>query len=246
MITEAQMLEVYERIVADEQKADACCRDVIFWEARTQVVRLNSNAIAIADNGMPRATAGGLVISSWDENINFGTARRGLPYTVVFPLKWSDDVYVKRHTSVNRTYDGKADGTSGRKSCDNITNNDIQYENFVAYMYAEDDFIKPTFCDITSSNRSGFMMSGNSDMVSTIRYGVKRCNYCSVANFPNATWYGFVHGINDAGTVTIQDIRRATGFSIIRYYTQWTLNECRDGSLLSDTFGATQDAYLQN
>ena len=245
MVTEEQLLEVYERIIADEAKADACCRDIIFWEARTQVVRLNTNAVAISQ-GIPRTTAGGRVISSWDENINFGATRKGLPYTVTFPLKWNDDLYVRRHTSANRTYGANANGSGGTNTCGIIPNTDMYYENFVAYMYAEDNVIKPTFCDITSSNRSGFMMSGNADMVTTTRYGVKRCNLCKADNFPNATWHWFEHDIKEDGTVTIHDPRRSTLFSIIRYYTQWTLNECADGSLLSDTFGAAQEAYLQN
>lgn len=238
MITEAQMLEVYERIVADEQRADACCRDVIFWEARTQIVRLNSNAIASytkTDTGLsyPRTTAGGVVVSSWNDNVRYGSMRRGLPYTVSFPIKWDDALYVPMHTSINKTY-------SNTRTCDLVSAVDSQYENFIAYMYAEDNVIQPTMCDVTLSNRSGFMMSGNADMTSTTRFGVKRANLSSYALLPEITWNSFNYKMENDGTVTIRDDRRATHFSVIRYYTQWTLNECADGSLLTDSFGAAQ------
>lgn len=244
MATEDQIFELYNRIVEQEQRRDSCCRDIIIWEARVQIVRLHTNAItngASQTNGIYRTTAGGIVVSSWDENVSIGTMRRGLSYTVTFPVKWDDTLYVKRHTSCNKTHSGNASGTGGTRSCDQLTSPDHPYENQITYMYGEDSEIVPTYCDITTSNRSGFMMSGNADMVNTKRYGVKRCNFGWTNTFPNVNWYSFIHDIKDDGTVTITDTRRNTDFNVIRYYTQWTLNRCADGSLLSDTLTKRQD-----
>lgn len=245
MATEEQISELYNRVVEQEQRRNKCCRDIIIWEARVQIVRLNTNTIVASTSGIYATNAGGIIVSNWDENVNIGIMRRGLNYTVTFPLKWDDNLYVKRHTSVNRTYGGDANGEGSGggvvKSCNPILPSDYVYENQIVYMYGEDSEIIPTFCNITTSNRSGFMMSGNADMITTKRYGVKRCNLMSTASIPDVNWYYFIHDIKDDGTVTITDTRRNTDYNIIRYYTQWTLNRCADGSLLSDTLTVKQD-----
>lgn len=219
MVTEEQLLEVYERIVEDERRADACCRDIVFWEARTQIVQLYTNTTASA-YGETYPNSGGVVISTIDENVNTGSMRRGLPYTVTFPVKWDDNLYVKNITPF-------ATPPSVNNGCgiQNINNNDakktIRVNN---YFYAEDKNIYVNSCSSTSSNRAQFLSVT----------GVTGTYYTGTQINPGNNWGAFTFDKLPDGTVTIKDNRRNTNYNIIRFYTQWLLRECLDGTSFTD------------
>lgn len=246
MVTEQQLQDTWQRIYDDEQLIDRCCRDIILWEAHVQLVRLNSNTIT-TKSGWPVTTAGGIVVSTFDENVSVGVARRGLSYTVTFPLKWDNNLYVPRHSSASRVI-----GTfeTGRLSCDPASvGNDAYYnENYVNYFYSEDTSLLTPTCDVTTNNRSNFLSTGWYDQINTVSSAMqaKKVNRgtIEVNKIPLVEWFSFIYDMKDDGTVTIRDNRRVDTFNIIRYYTQWTLNRCADGTLLSETFGAAQQAII--
>ena len=95
MATEQQISDLYNRIVGEEKRRDECCRDIIVWEAHVQIVRMNTSNIDSSNI----LVGGGAVISNFDENVSVGTMRRGLSYTVTFPVKWDDNLYVKRNVT---------------------------------------------------------------------------------------------------------------------------------------------------
>lgn len=213
MATEAQIQELYRDIVAAEQRRDYCCRDIIAWETHVQVVRMNTLNIGSSSILL----GGGTVISDFSENISIGTMRRGLSYTVIFPLKWDNNLYVKRNTAASSN------------------NNCFQYgsANFyglnVNYRLVEENSIDVANCQATSTNYARFWYGvgvGISDQVNNNVQG-------HIIN-PDNNWGSFVHDIKDDGTVTITDHRRNTNFNIIRFYTQWILRRTADNQMIPD------------
>lgn len=213
MATEAQIFQLYQDIVAAEQRQDYCCRDIIIWEASVQVVRLNTLDINPSNNTL---RGGGEVISSFDENKNVGTMRRGLKYTITFPLKWDNSLYVKRDVSSSSTSCALYTGGTG-----------VEFVN-VHYRIVEDNSIVVSDCTATSTTYKAFWRAGGDSLRvkndSTLGHILNREN----------VWDNFIHQVASDGTVTIKDLRMNTNFNIIRYYTQWILRQTADGQTIPD------------
>lgn len=206
MATEQQISELYNRIVENEIRRDSCCRDIIVWEAHTQIVRMNTNAI---DNyGI--LSSGGVVISDFNENVNIGTMRRGLDYTVTFPIKWDSELYVRRNRE-----------SSPANNCGLSTNQ--SNVTILSYRMIEDDSIEVCNAQSTTQNSARFWLLYPSPG-----------NKTGTPVNPNNNWGSFVYDVKDDGTVTITDHRRNTNFNVIRFYTQWILRRCADDSIIPD------------
>ena len=149
MATEDQIAQLYRDIVRNEKRRDECCRDIFVWEARVQVVRMNTFRL---NSTFGYLEGGGVVISSFDDNVNVGIGRRGLPYTVTFPLTWNDGTYVKRNAA--------SSGTSG---CGHADGNGTYSWVNVFYRYMEDHKIVPCDAISTSTNYSNFWIGKGTD-----------------------------------------------------------------------------------
>lgn len=215
MTKEEQLIQLYNRITALEKKHDECCRDIIFWEARVQIVRINRNTISYYNT----FNSGGTVVSSFSDNIKTGKLRRGLPYTVTFPVKWDSAKYTIRNAIATNASNCNAKET-------------VEYEPYtrriVNYRIVEDDHLAVAQCATSSNNYARFWYNSD-DTNESYRKTVH-----GLWINPGNNWGSFVHEVADDGTVTITDNRRNTDFNVIRYYTQWVLRECADGSMISD------------
>ncbi len=227
MVTEQQLQETWQRIYDDEQLIDRCCRDIILWEAHVQVVRLNTNSLGgTAPNNY--YNSGGVVVSDFDENVTVGIMRRGMKYTVTFPLKWDNNLYVP-HTAEAYTYLTPV----------GYGNTSHQYSKVVQYRYREgtDKIVVATGASQTN-NRANFLVGeGNSATASGVQRGVTGGGILINGDIQadlSQNWGSFTLDIKDDGTVNLTDNRRNTNFDIIKFYTQWTLRRCSDGSMLSD------------
>ena len=224
MATEQQISDLYNRIVEQERRRDECCRDIIVWEAHTQIVRLNNNNISTAQGNYFNSP--GVVISTWDENVSTGTMRRGLAYSIEFPIKWDDSLYYP--VTPERAYDSTICSVinnysnSSQVSCHHKT---VQFR----WLEDSDNIYGPNRCTTSSNNRSDFF-AGNGASVTA--QGAVR-NYGYLVNSCR-NWGSFTLDVKNDGTITIRDNRRNTNYNIIRFYTQLTLNRCANGSLLSD------------
>ena len=220
MVTEEQLLDVYERIVEDERRADACCRDIVFWEARVQVVQLNTLSINSQSFALQ---GGGMLVSSFEENVNFGSMRRGLPYTVTFPIKWDDSVYVARNVAAYG---------QGTNPCNIYSNPNMPYKQsniITVYRIVEDNKISVTNCNVTSSNYAGFWYGAGASLSDGVNNNIQG----HIINSQNI-WGVFDLDLKEDGTVRITDKRRKTDVNIIRFYTQWILRETADGQMIPD------------
>lgn len=217
MVSEEQLLHVYERIVEDEKRTDACCRDIIFWEARTQIVRMNT--VDIGSYG--QLFGGGIVTSGFDQNISVGRMRRGLIYTIDFPIKWDNDLYVARNVSAS---------SAGNASVLNQNNAVLNHNRkTVNYRLVENNSLGVVNVQNTNNNYSMFWYGAGQSLSDT-------SNNSSEGHLINSqsNWGAFVHDIKSDGTVTITDCRRNTNFDVIRFYTQWILRETGDGQMIPD------------
>lgn len=210
MATEEQISELYNRIVEQEKRRDQCCRDIIIWEAHTQIVRLNT--LNISNESL---IGGGSVISTFDDNVATGIMRRGLAYTVTFPIKWDNSLYVPRNIA-SYSYANCSYTTSG-------------YKTIVNYRIVEENSIEVSNCSATNNNYARFWHSVGANLQSQLNNNVTG----HLIN-PNNNWGQFVHDIKDDGTVTITDHRRNTNFNIIRFYTQWILRRTADNQMIPD------------
>lgn len=210
MTTEGSVLQAYNDIAELRRRADACCRDLLIWEAHVQVVRMNTNT---KKNYGMNTHVGGTVVSMFEENVRAGVMRRGLPYTAVFPLKWDPDLYVKNMTLHSTSSCGGYDAGGGKRSEAGI----------LEFRRVADSVLNDTFC-LNGGIRNGFWRGA-----STTNNGIGlRLNY-------NNEWStGFSLAIEDDGTVLLTDARRSGDFNVMRYYTQWVLKECADGSIIAD------------
>ena len=206
MATEQQISELYQDIVAAEKQRDYCCRDIIVWETHTQIVRMNTNAI----NDYGILYSGGVVVSDFDMNVNIGVMRRGLDYTVTFPIKWNSELYVRRNRE-----------SAPQNSCGISSNQDNA--TILSYRMIEDDSIQVCNAQSTATNSARFWLVYPNPGYKT-----------GIPVNPDNDWGSFVHDVKDDGTVTITDHRRNTNFNIIRFYTQWILRRCADGSIIPD------------
>lgn len=234
MTTEAQVKQLYDRVRDLELRRNECCLPLVFWEARVQIVRLNTNVINAA--GFPQA--GGFVVSSFDENLNVDTARRGLAHKVIFPVKWDDDLYFPITPEVNVI--------NNSTTCSPLTNGNNsdttpaiakRLTTVVQYRYMKDASIRVNTCNTTQNTRSGFFIgvsNQSSNGPLTPRATASVASGAGMMVRVDDAWGPFIRDIEDDGTVTITNDSFDEDYNVIRYYTQWTLNRCADGSLLSD------------
>lgn len=213
MATEQQISELYNRIVENEIRRDSCCRDIIVWEAHTQIVRMNTLNIDSSN----RLQGGGAVISTFDENVNIGTMRRGLTYTVTFPVKWDSTLFVPRNTGALSDNDCSSVGVGAGNF------------SFVNYRLVEENSIAVGNCQSTSANYARFWYGAGMKIANNLNNNVQG----HIVN-PNNNWGSFVYDVKDDGTVTITDHRRNTNFNIIRFYTQWILRRTADNQMIPD------------
>lgn len=253
MATEAQIQELYRDIVAAEQRRDYCCRDIIVWETHTQIVRLNNNTMLNTSDTKDSYfsfSSGGVVVSTFEENVNIGTMRRGLAYTVTFPVKWDNDLYFA-YTPM-RTGENSIPYESSSNS--DFSNHNLYAHTQVEYRYAEDKtYLNNKATQITNANRVLFFEnpsntpSTSSGMQSNQASNKYQYSYDNLTRARIArNWNNFTIDIKDDGTVTIRDNRRNTNFNIIYFYTQYTLNRCANGTLLSDAASARLALWNQN
>lgn len=220
MATEAQIKELYDDIIATEQRADYCCRDIVLWETHTQIVRMNTNTRL--SNG--HLNAGGVVVESFNDNIATGYARRGLPYTVTFAKKWDESLYVNASVAVS-------DGNN----CLNRTGlSYLASPYFSVYTLTHDVILLPKFNCTNNINHlvGGFWRSSMNKGINDQSTGFPINKQNQDQNVEN--WGSFIREIASDGTVTIKDGRRDESFNIIYYWTQWILRECADGSRIED------------
>lgn len=214
MATEDQISQLYADIVRNEKRFDECCRDIIIWEARTQVVRMNKYEF----NSNYGLMGGGAVISTFEDNVSVGTARKGLPYTVKFPLPWSNSLYVSRSR-----------WTARANSC-GVTTQRYNTDYITEYRIIEDNSIAVGDCPSNSTNFSRFWLEAVQ-----IAYlpNVNNNSNGHIIN-PNNEWGSFLYNVEGEGTVTITDTRRNTNYNIIRFYTQWIMRNCANGDVIPD------------
>lgn len=213
MATEEQISQLYNRIVEEETRRDQCCRDIIIWEAHVQVVRMNTLDLTDYNN----LRGGGEVISSFDENVSVGTMRRGLPYTITFPLKWDNSTYVPRDVVA-----------SSQNNCGNsLSSTTSSIKLYTNYRIIQDNSIVVSNCTATTNTVKGFWYVGQL---------LSSTNNNQAGHYINSNnvWDNFVHQMANDGTVTIKDLRRNTNFNIIRYYTQWILRQTANGQIIPD------------
>lgn len=210
MTTEDSVLRAHNDIAELRRRADACCRELLIWEAHVQVVRMNTNT---KTNGYGMSTSvGGVVVSMFEENVRADVMRRGLPYTVVFPLKWDPELYV-RNLSVHRL----------PNSCGAYTRVNRSETGILEFRRVADSVLNDTFC-LDGGIRNGFWIGART---TNNEIGLR-------LNYNNEWSNGFSLTIEDDGTVLLTDARRAGDFNVMRYYTQWVLKECADGSIITD------------
>lgn len=212
MATEDQILNLYNQVLDNEEKLRRCCSKLHIWEARVQIVRMNTNTIDTNN----RLTSGGIVVSSFDDNVKVGFLREGFDYTVTFPLKWDNTIYVPRNVSASGSNCMSAYAPDGDTKRWTMTN----------YRVIEDYLIRIANCQSTSTNLARFWDGLGENYQFSNAEGA-RIN-------PGGNWGQFVYDIKDDGTVTITDHRRNINYNIIRYYTQWILRKCADNSLIPD------------
>ena len=233
MVTEQQLQALWQRIYDDEQIIDRCCRDIILWEAHVQIVRLNSNTL---DPNLGFPTAGGVAVSPFTDNVTVGIARRGLPFTVTFPLKWNSSLYTKftpeavgsMANNIPSAYSVNYTGWH------HVWSKYIQYR-FI-YQYENEGPLGIHECQGNAISRCGFFRGTNGPTNPEEHRGSSEGGRIinTIDGYGNVNWYSFIHDIADDGTVTLRDNRRRTDFEIIKFYTQWCLRRCADDSVLPD------------
>lgn len=237
MVTEQQLQDTWRRIYDDEILIDRCCRDIILWETYVQVVRLNNNTFIEPPNLVaPCPGSGGTVVSSFYDNVKVGISRRGLPLTAEFALKWDSNLYSTWTPEARQGYNGNVLYFSQENSA---MGKYVHYR----FLYDTDDnqIGNDNAMQGTSTNRANFFSGKNQfDGPENGRGGVVSAG--RMVNTINSegviTWYSFILNIANDGTVTLRDNRRRTDFNIIRFFTQWCLKRCSDGSILPEpTFG---------
>lgn len=210
MITEDGILQEWNDIRALKARADACCRDLLIWEAHVQIVRMNTNT---RTSYAMSSSVGGVVVSSFDDNVRAGVMRRGLPYTATFPVKWDDSLYVRNLTAHRNLQDCNGYIREGGRR---------QEFGIVEYRCILDGEIGNLFC-VNGGARTGFWKGAATTTAAT---GL-RINW-------NNEWGNWVKNTAADGTVTLTDNRCLETFNVIRLYTQWVLKECADGSIIAD------------
>lgn len=235
MVTEQQLQALWQRIYDDELIIDRCCRDIILWEAHVQIVRLNTNTL---DPNLGFPTAGGVAVSPFADNVSVGVARRGLPFTVTFPLKWNSSLYTKF------TPEGAGVMANNIPSAVpvNYTGWNHLWSKYIQYRFIyqyEDEGTLSIYdnCQGSSNTRCGFFRGINGptaaeDHRGPTTGGGRMVN--TIDGYGNVNWYSFVHDIADDGTVTLRDNRRRTDFEIVKFYTQWCLKRCADDTILPE------------
>lgn len=218
MATEDQISQLYADIVRNEKRRDECCRDIIIWEAHVQIVRMNTLNIDATRNTL---MGGGSVISTFDENVSVGTARRGLSYTVTFPIKWNSSLYVPRSVASNSL---SGCGVDSDYSVVSNANRKI-----VIYRLVENNTLNVANCQATNNNYAKFWYGSTQNITSNVNSSPEGHNIN-----PENNWGSFIHDIKDDGTVTITDHRRNTNFNVIRFYTQWIMRRTADSQLIPD------------
>lgn len=213
MITEDNILQTWHEINALKSRIDACCRDLLIWEARVQIVQMHTNRLS---NDF--ANSGGNVISSFEDNVNAGCLRRGRTYTVRFPVKWDDALYVKRNIDA-----------AGLSNCSYSGANLLSRRLHVNYRVVEDDYIGVAASCASGSGYKGFWIT----VASGSAYTNPKLVNGALIN-ANNVWTNFLYEVADDGEVRITDMRGTTDFTVIRFYTQWMLRRCADGSEFTD------------
>lgn len=215
MATEAQVLAAWNATNDLELEGERCCKKMQVWETYVQIVRLNTNTLDA--NGQSRD--GGVVVSPFHRNRRSGILREEDIYTVTFALPFDSGIYAPY------TLIAGADGLVYAASA----TNDQKNGKLVQYRLMYDDQIqlpKASAGANVNTRRSGFFGFVNYNNSGAATYG-------RIINNLN-NWGSFVHNIGDDGIVSITDSVRETNFTVVRYYTQWTLRECANGSLLPD------------
>lgn len=100
MATEAQIQELERRYTDVEARRNYCCRDIVVWKTYTRIV-----------------SPDGIVVSNFIENVEVGTARRGMPFTVTFTPKFDANTFVDYRSMPSRV------GSSTVSNSHNFTNN---------------------------------------------------------------------------------------------------------------------------
>lgn len=216
MASEAQVLAAWNAATSLEEEAERCCKNMVVWETYVQIVRLNTNTRT--STGTP--DAGGVVVSSFHSNRNSGITREHEIYTATFARKFDSGIYAP-YTTVAGT-NGEPYTTFNLADLENIDGliqyRTVQDANIAlqdASSLANESQRRHNFLKFVAWNDNSAGISGN------------------IIN--NAgSWGSFIQEIADDGTVSITDFRPDANFTVIRYYTQWTLRQCADGSILPD------------
>lgn len=220
MATEDQIFDLYNRTIVAGQTLSKCCKKMLVWETYVQIVRLHSNTLQIRNGTtLPNFTAGGVVVSHFDENRRSGFMRRGEPYTVTFSVPWDGVLYCPV-TPVNGHPDCKPYASNGAWIF-------TEFSNRVSYREVRDASIIDA-CTLSDNDRRAYFLvlpSNPAGSNPTDANNLQEINYRS-------NWGGFTRSIASNGTISITDHRALTDFNIIRYYVQFTLNTCSDGTSL--------------
>lgn len=217
MATEDQLLDLYNRTIDAEQNLTSCCKKLLVWEAYAQVVRLHTNTLHKGNGGviLPAFSAGGVVVSPFNQNKSVGFMRRGDDYTITFSLPWDDTLYCP----VTPAADGNCNAYQPNQSW-----TFTEFLNRVSYRRRGDSSIVNPCTTVATNKRAYFFTNvlSKDTLDNNNLYEINRYNQ----------WGAFTRTIGVGGRISITDHRRLENFNIIRYYTQFTLNECSDGTLL--------------
>lgn len=212
MATEAQVLAAWNATADLETEAIRCCKKMCVWETYVQIVRMNTNTIA---SKLP--DSGGVIVSPFGHNRTSGVMRRGEIYTVDFSLPFDSNLYSPYTVQSSSTGGYPRISNYDHRSAGCLTQYRIVLDATIQCPKASEDLTE-------NQRRSGFFKYDDS---LTNNEDGKIINYLG-------DWGSFIRSIADDGTVRITDSRMNEDFTVIRYYTQWTLRECADGSLLPD------------
>lgn len=213
MASEAQVLAAWNASADLEMEVERCCKDMCVWETYVQIVRMNTNTLS--SNGVPNS--GGVVISPFSRNRRSGIIRQGEIYTATFSLPFNGDIYAPY--TIVAANDGGIYTTN--------FSNDIKNIKAVQYRLVVDGSI---VC--ASASASVNQNSRRHNFFKFVDYSSNNFNNNGYIINNVGNWGSFARSVADDGTVSITDSRQMEGGTVFRYYTQWTLRECANGSLL--------------
>lgn len=217
MATEAQIQELERRYTEVEARRNYCCRDIVVWKTYTRIV-----------------SPDGIVVSNFIENVEVGTARRGMPFTVTFTPKFDANTFVDYRSTHFKTGGQSVPDIAPFTNNFEIRVSSIPSGNSSGIVQGDREkldyiLINSSSTALTSNYNSSFMdvkesYPGESGVTPVANHSRSITRECSISNaetcgplreFPVYTTYGgtdgghfYIYRQND-GTITV-DVKDGT------------------------------------